>query len=800
VYNSQNKAFCCQGCRTVYELLAEHGLTDFYRLGNTIAGVRVASVVKREEFAYLDDPAVRRRLVDFADDRITRVTFRTPAMHCIACVWLLENLFRLQPGVGQSRVDFPRKEVSITFENARVSLGEVGTLLASLGDPPELKLSDLDAAARPRVSRRLWLQLGVAGFAFGNIMLFSLASYLGMDGFNGPALTRFFGWMSFALALPVLTYSASDYWRAAWRGLRRGLLTIEVPIALGIAALSVRSAFDVWAGRGGAYFDSLSGLVFFLLCGRLFQQKTYDRLAFDLDYRSFFPLSITRKRNDGEQRVSLSQLEVGDRIIIRNGELIPSDARLLAGPAVIDYSFVTGESEPVEKQPGDHLFAGGRQTGGTIEIETLKAVSQSYLTSLWNQQAFRKSKGEMLDTMINRYSRIFTKAVIAVAVGSAVFWCFRERGRALVSFTSVLIVACPCALALAAPFTLGTAQRLLARRKIFVRNTSVIETLARVNTVVLDKTGTLTAPGAGSVVFHGEPLNTEEAGWIFSLTRHSTHPSAVRVSDAIALHHAVSASPVRSFSEQPGAGMQGVVAGHEIWMGSAAWLASRNLAPLDAPVGAGSVVHLAIDGRYRGAYTLTNTLRPQTAELISRLAAHCDLALLSGDNERERDRFRGLFGPSAHLSFNQSPLGKLGFIRDLQQPGKTVMMVGDGLNDAGALQQSDVGVAVVESVGAFSPASDVIMAANMVPRLADILRFSKKSVLVVRLSILLSAIYNVVGISIAARGQMSPVICAILMPLSSITVVVFACALTNWLGLRAGLDAAAETFSPEALP
>ena len=776
-------------------MLTENGLTDFYELSET-AGVRVQSVERAEDFRFVDEPAVRERLVDFADGRLTRVTFHLPAVHCIACVWLLENLFRLQPGLGPSRVNFPRKEVSITIENEQVKLSEVVALLSSLGYPPDLKLSDLENRPTPPRRRRLWVQLGVAGFAFGNIMLLSISSYLGLDSFSGAAFHKLSGVIGFLLALPVFFYSAADYWRSAWLSLRRRLLTIEVPIAAGIAALFGQSVFEVFSGRGAGYFDSLAGLLFFLLCGKWFQQKTYERLAFDRDYKSFFPLSIMRRRAGAEQRVSLSQLTVGDRLILRNGELIPADARLVDGPALIDYSFVTGEAEPVAKAAGDHLYAGGRQIGGAIEVETIKPVSQSYLTSLWGQEVFGKEERESLGTLTNRYSQRFSKLILAIAVGAAVFWAFRDPSRSVKAFTSVLIVACPCALALAAPFALGSAQRVLARRRVYLKNTQVVETLARVDAVVFDKTGTLTACGAAAVVFDGPLLSEEEESWLHSMTRHSTHPYAVRIGEAIAGRHFP--LPVRSFLETAGCGMEGAVAGREIWMGSAAWLESRRVVvprasacssrgPGSSEPGAkpaGSAVQVAINGNFRGCFWLASALRPKTGELLQRLAHGCELALLSGDDERERERFRGLFDASAPLRFNQSPLHKLTFIRDLQKAGRTVMMVGDGLNDAGALKQCDVGVAVVENVGAFSPASDIILAAGMLPSLPDLLRFSKRVAQVVRLSFVISSLYNVVGLSIAARGLLSPVICAILMPLSSITVVAFACGVTGWLGRR----------------
>jgi P-type Cu+ transporter len=790
VFAREDKAFCCRGCLTVFELLTENGLTDFYNLSAT-AGVRVNATAQEDQFRFLDAPGVRERLVDFSDDRLTRVTFLIPAIHCIACVWLLENLFRLKPGLGQSQVNFPRKEVAIAFDPSQLRLSDVVALLVSLGYEPELKLSALEAKPRGVGSRRLWIQLGVAGFAFGNIMLFSIASYFGLDAFSGPAFRKLVGAISLMLALPVVIYSALDYWRAAWTSLKQRLLNIDVPIAAGIAAIFVQSCYEYLSGRGGGYFDSLTGLIFFLLCGRLFQQKTYDRLAFDRDYTSFFPLSVTRKKSEarspkseagGEEQVSLAQLAEGDRLIIRNGELIPADARLVSGPALIDYSFVTGESEPVAKQPDEHLYAGGRQMGAAIEIEMVKAVSQSYLTSLWNQEAFRKEKGEALDTLINQYSQRFTKLVIAVAIGSAVFWGFVSPAIALKAFTSVLIVACPCALALAAPFALGTAQRVLARRAVYLKHPGVLETLARVDAVVLDKTGTLTAAGARGVTWQGDALTATETRWLYSMTRHSTHPLAVRIGEALA--DAQFPEPVRSFLETPGCGMEGGVDGHEIWMGAAAWLESRGVTLANNSNAGGSVVQVAIDGQGRGCFVLSGAVRAETERLVAGLGDGVRVALLSGDNSRERERFASLLGPNAELHFDQSPLNKLEYVQRVQQTGRTVMMVGDGLNDAGALKQSNVGVAVVEKVSAFSPASDVILTAGMVTRLADVLRYARQSVRVVRVAFLVSAVYNAVGIYIAARGWLSPVVCAVLMPASSITVVGFASGAATWLGKR----------------
>jgi Cu+-exporting ATPase len=798
-HSRAEKLFCCHGCLVVHDLLAESGLDQFYQLSQH-PGVKVGASTARDRWACLDEPALQEQLLDFTDHKQSRVTFYIPAIHCIACVWLLENLFRLHPAIGRSQVNFPRREVSVMFAAEKLKLSELVALLASLGYEPQLTLGELERPKPNLARQRQWLQVGVAGFAFGNIMLFSLPLYLGLDSWSGPFFKHLFGYISLALALPVLVYSAADYWRSAWVAVRQRLVTLDVPIAMGLAALYAQSAYEIVSGAGEGYLDSLAGLVFFLLCGRVFQQKTQDRLAFDRDYKCFFPLSARRRAADGEESVALSDLRVGDRLLLRNGELIPADARLVRGGCRIDYSFVTGESEPVRREPGEHLYAGGQQVGGTIEVEIVKPVSQSYLTSLWNHETFRKDRDDNLNTLTNRYSRRFTRIVIGVSLGAALMWTLAgDPGRGLKAFTSVLIVACPCALALAAPFALGTAQRLLGRIRAYLKNVLVLERMAQVDTIVFDKTGTLTAARARTVSFvlpsgtasDAEAMDAEIAPWVQALARQSTHPHAVRIADSLpALAAAV---PVEDFVEVSGCGIAGNVQGHSVRLGSRAWLQRCGVDVPETALPAGSVSCLAVDGAFCGTFQLRNSLRPEAGAMLQQLSREYDLALLSGDTETERARFQEYFGPKARLHFNQSPLDKLGFIQQLQQAGKRVMMVGDGLNDAGALKQSDVGVAVVEKVGAFSPASDMILDASQVPKLVEILAFARKSTRIVRLSFAISALYNAAGISIAAAGILSPLICAVFMPLSSLTVVLFACGAANWAAAKGGI--ATESLS-----
>jgi Cu+-exporting ATPase len=706
-------------------------------------------------------------------------------------VWLLENLFKLHPGIGKVVVNFSRREAAVNFAPNKIRFSELAALLASIGYEPQFTLGETERKKVSPLTKRAWLQIGIAAFAFGNIMLMSLPGYFGLDAASGPWFKAFAGWLSLAMALPVVTFSAGDFWRSAWLGWRQRTLTLEVPIVIGLTAIYLTSALDVAAHRGPGYFDSLCGLIFFLLCGRWFQKKTYDRLTFDRDYKGFFPLSVVRKTSLGEEPVAISRLQVGDRIILRNGELLPADARLVRDEACVDYSFVTGESEPVLCAAGSHLYAGGRQAGGAIEAEIIKPVAQSYLASLWNNEAFRKDRDNDRDSLTNRYSRRFTRLVVVTALAAAGFWMFHDVAKALGVFTSVLIVACPCALALAAPLTHGTAQRILARLNIFLKNALVVEHMAEIDTIVLDKTGTLTTADARGVTFDGF-LRTEEENWVAALARLSTHPNSVRIAKSLGS----CGLPVANFKEIPGCGIDGEIAGHKILLGSRAWI--QSLAHGDAQSVTASAVFVAIDGEMRGVFGLQNTLRPEVEKLISQLGGRFELALLSGDNEREAARFKTIFGGRAVLKFNQSPAEKLDFIRELQSQGKKVMMVGDGLNDAGALRQAEVGVAVVEQAGVFSPASDVILDAAELPRLAKVLEFSRNAARVVRAGFVISALYNLVGVSIAAAGLLQPMVCAILMPISSVTVVFFACGATALWGRKLHFERSPTASSPRA--
>ncbi|HSG98735.1 MAG TPA: heavy metal translocating P-type ATPase metal-binding domain-containing protein, partial [candidate division Zixibacteria bacterium] len=772
-----DRPFCCAGCRAVYSLLRERRLEGYYR-AETAPGARPRELVTTDELAYLDDPSIVQQLTESATGSIARVTLTLPQIHCASCIWLLERLPQLEPAAHSAEVDFPRKQLSVIYDSAALSLRRLVERLTELGYAPVIRLdsAEADAANAGRLShRQLHLQVGVAGFAFGNIMLFSFPEYLSGGAEITPEISQVFGYGSIALSLPVVGFAALDYFRSAWRGLRRRALNIDLPIALGVSVLFARSVYEILSGAGAGYLDSLAGLVFFLLLGRLFQEKTYATLSFERDYRSYFPLSARRRTPSGVTATPLDQLAPGDRVMVRNAELIPADGTLIDGVARIDYAFVTGESEPQPVAGGERVFAGGRQMGAAIEIELTRSVSQSYLTSLWSSGELKRREVDIPPTLITMTAKYFTPATLLIAVGAFALWLPVGVGAALNAATATLIVACPCALALTTPFALGAAMRALGRARLFVKNTNVIERLGAVTTIVFDKTGTLTRANT-IATYHGAPLSQHQQIIIASLAEQSSHPASRAIADALS-------GPVRfavtDFEEVVGAGVRGTVDTASVAIGSAAFVG----APSDANP---ADVYVAINGQPLGGFHLPATLRPGMRETVAHLQRDTELALLSGDTARQEPLMRELFGGGATLRFAQSPTEKLNFISARRVQGACVAMIGDGLNDAGALAAADVGIALSDDHAGFSPACDAVLAADTLPSLPRALRFARQTRTVIKIGITLSLLYNIVGLSYAVSGELTPLVAAALMPLSSITVVAFAAGATYGLASRAG--------------
>ena len=779
---SADKVFCCPGCRLVYEILAENDLCDYYNIDEN-AGITQNKPLHTSKFEYLDDEIIIQKLIDFSDGKSAKATFYIPDMHCSSCVWLLESLYRINDAITYGSVNFLKKELSVTFDIKRITLRGVVELLTSIGYEPQINLESIHKKINKESDRDLYIKIGVAGFCFANIMMLSFPEYLVQYDKVEPEIKSVFTYLALGLSLPVFFYSSIDYFKSALKGWKQKMVNMDVPISLGILTLFVRSVYDILSGSGTGYMDSFSGLVFLLLLGKLFQKKTYDTLSFDRDYKSYFPVSVTKKNGSNETTIPLENIKQGDRIIIRNQELVPADAVLINGEAYIDYSFVTGESDPVPLVSGEVIHAGGRQIGGVLEMDVIKDISHSYLTRLWNDESFNKNHESKITSLSNSISKYFTIIVLLLAGGSALYWLRTDLTMALNAFTAVLIVACPCALALSTPFTLGNVLRIFGKNKFYLKNISVIEGLARITSMVFDKTGTITRNRTAKIDFIASPgmaekLSDEEIHEIYSLVRESGHPLSRYIYNYFPAQRSL---PVAGYQEIIGQGIRGRINDKEILLGSDSFLRLDRKMKKDS---AASIVYIKINGKFRGYFQISNAYRPGLKNVIKGMMSNYKLFLLTGDNDSEKLRLSEIFMNKVKLYFNQSPFDKLNFIKRLQRKNETVLMIGDGLNDAGALKQSDVGISISEDVNTFSPACDAILEANRFDRLNDFIKLSKLSLKIILISFSISFIYNLIGLYFAMQGTLSPLIAAILMPISSISVVLFTTGSTAFLAKR----------------
>ncbi|MCC9042907.1 heavy metal translocating P-type ATPase metal-binding domain-containing protein [Myroides sp. M-43] len=769
-----SKEFCCNGCKTVYEIFSENDLSCYYDMEITPGATPEEAYGK---YDFLSKTDIISKLLEFNEGSTCIVSLYIPHIHCSSCIWILENLHRLNKGVIRVLVNFPEKKATITFNSEKVTLKELVLLLAKIGYEPYISLKNYEDKPQS-VDRSLIYKIGIAFFSFGNVMMLSFPEYFNIDDIWMREYKDFFRWMILIISLPVFFYSASPYHLAAWKGIKTKNYTIDIPMSLGIIVMFIRSTIDIVFDLGPGFFDSMTMLVFFMLLGKLFQQRTYNFLSFERDYKSYFPIAITKLGVDGlEEPIQVYEVVKGDRLLIRNQELVPVDSILISDSAFIDYSFVTGEAVPVEKKSGDKVYAGGKQVGDVVEVEAVNTVSQSYLTQLWSNDVFQKKVEMKYKTITDTVSHYFTPVLLLISFLAFVGWAFVDLNAAFNVFTAILIVACPCALALTAPFTLGNAIRIYGRNRFYLKNVTVVEQMAKVNTIVFDKTGTITTNVNSTISYIGEELSKEQQSDIRNIIRASNHPLSRKLYNFLSTK--IIAKP-DFFEEIPGQGLVGVMNGVKYLIGSPKLLGIEKESVLNE-----TSVHIQIDNLYKGKFVFANHYREGLTELFENLTdLEYKLVILSGDNDGEQAILKAMLPSSSMLVFNQKPEEKLEYIKRLQANGSNVMMVGDGLNDAGALAQSNVGVSVSENVNVFTPASDAILDAKMFVYLKSFLNYSKKSVKIIKLSYILALSYNVIGITVSIMNKMSPLVAAILMPISTISIISFVTILSNYFARK----------------
>ncbi len=745
--------FCCQGCVGVYHLLKESNLSSFYQYEQK-PGVK-PSESDEGKFFFLSVDEIAQKFIKYQEDDKIQVKLFLPAIHCASCIYLLENLSKINEGILSCSVSFVNREAQILFNSNVISFSELAQLLDRIGYTPNFEQNRRE---KQLIDKTLFYKLGLAGFAFGSIMLWSFPEYLGIDEDN-HSYRNFMAYLCFGVSIPVLLYSAQDFLISAFKAVRNKTINLDVPISLGIIALYAQSTYAIFSGQGAGYMDSFAGFIFFLLIGKWFQSKTYQALSFERDYTAYFPLATNLIESGNEVKVVLIEnLKIGDEIELKNGEIIPCDSELISDRTSLDYSFVTGESDLLTKQKGDFVYAGGKVAGERIRLKVHNTVDRSHLTSLWN----KSEQEDEVNLFSGKLSSWFLYVVLVVAFLATISWFFIDSSRVVEIVVAILIVACPCALALSAPFTYGNTMRLLGRNGFYLKNVGVSKKFMELTDVVFDKTGTLTEL-TNKVEWEGEALNEEDQNAVWNACMNSNHPLNKKIVKAFGVVNSSSLS-ITNFEEVAGKGMRFQNNGNEFLMGN------KHYAGFIFDDEFTSII-VTKNGVLLGRFVFHSKLRPGISQAVKDLKKNYSFHILSGDGEKDISWLKLELGEDITYVFNQTPKDKKEYIDKLKSQGKVVAMVGDGLNDIGALASADVGVSVAEDVFQFTPAADAVLNTSEIYRLPTFFKMGNHARRVLKVCFGFSLLYNTVGLCFALSGYMLPIVAAIIMPLSSITIV-----------------------------
>ena len=776
--------FCCGGCRQVYDVIHAWGYDQYYRLVDEQRGALEPARVTGRDFADFDD--ARRQ--DEAgrslgpDRRSARLYLE--GVHCAACVWLVEKLPEALPGVRSVRLNLSNSVAEIEWEPGRVALSSVGRALDRLGYTPHVHAGAKANDARRAEDRALLVKVGVAAACAMNLMFLQGALYAGEASGMAASYQAFFRWLALGVSLPVMLFSARPFFQTALAGLRARMVHVDLPIALALVVGFTYSALNV-PGRGPLYFDSLAALVAALLGARQVQrhaQRTALERADSLRGAAFVEFA---RRLTGEGltapavEVPVEALVPGERVEVRSGELVPVDGVVLSGRSSLDNAVLTGESRPVAVAEGDPVSAGATNLGGRLVVRVDAAGAGTRAGALYALVQEALARRPAVLALTDRLARRFVQAVLALTLVTAALWASSGVDVALERVVALLVITCPCALGLAIPLAVSVALMRGARAGLFVKNPDALQRLRHVHTVLLDKTGTLTEGRATVVRWQGDEA---AAGLAVALEAQSTHAVAQAFRTAFGRRVDV-ARAVDDVREQPGRGIAGRVDGRAVAVGRLDFVRDQGAevpdvlaAHADDLLADGqSPVYVAVDGRVAGVGGVDDPLRADATSTLQRLRAlGLRVRVLSGDHPVVVARVAAQLGvaPSDAVG-GLSPEQKrdaVAALAALPDRKGAIVMVGDGVNDAAALALADVGVAVLGGAGASIVAADVVLTRPGVAPLLDLLDGARRVRGVIGRNLAFSLAYNAAGAALAVAGLVGPLVAAVLMPLSSLSV------------------------------
>ncbi|MBF0625222.1 MAG: cadmium-translocating P-type ATPase [Magnetococcales bacterium] len=775
-------AFCCIGCKTAYRLIHEAGLAEYYQRRNPgLSGLRPETPAEAALRA-LDDPEFQKLHVRQRDG-LHEIHLFLEGIHCAACVWLNERILAGLPGVHQAQVNFATHRALVVWDPTRLKLSELVAAVARIGYRAEPYNPDRNELLHRRRHRDLLLRLAVAGFGAGNVMLIAVALHAGAWQGMTDDLRNFFRWVSLVVATPVVFYSGGIFLRGAFNGLRLGRLTMDLPIALGALVTYGHSAIATLLHGPEVYFDTVTAFLFTLLVGRLLESAARARAAAATErLRSLTPRTATVIRADRETTVPLREVQVGDRVLVRPGETMPVDGEIRSGTTTVDQAMLTGESRPVTLGPGQTVAAGTTNLDGAVELHTLRVGEGTTAAHILRLVEAAQNRRPPIQSLADRMAARFVGTILLLALASALVWLWLDPSRALENSVALLIITCPCALGLATPAAMVTATGAAARLGIIFKDGAVLERLASIGRMALDKTGTLTEGEPQVLALHPAPgvSETELLATAAALERHSEHPLGRAIFRRGRTLLDPQAPPWDQVRNHPGQGLEGQQGNMVVRVGRREFVTEGLQDCPHPPAGDATLVGCRAGGRLLGWFTLGDALRADAPAAVAALRGlGLTVDLLSGDQPSavaQAAAAVGIDGQRAGLL----PADKEAIIGQWQTAGQRVAMVGDGINDAPALARADVAFAVANATGLSTATAHVVLLNRRLGLVPAAVALARRTLAIIHQNFLFSIVYNLVAIPMALTGHVSPLGAAVAMPLSSLAVVLNALRLNRF--------------------
>ena len=760
-HNENVLSFCCVGCLEIARTILQSGLGHYYQHRQKPA-TKAVDALPTDLIKALEDSSKAQQLIHYQGD-IAEAQFYVEQLNCPACSWLIERRLRQLPFIDSVQPMLSEQKVIVKWHASAASVSQVINAFHEIGYQAMPFSDDLVEAQIQEERRALLKKLVVAGLGMMQAMMFAVGLYLDVLNEIEPLHLAWLRWSSLVVSVPVVLYSATPFYLRAWRGIKARWITMDFSISLAIVLAFVASVFSTIHSDGQIYFESITMFVFLLLLGRYIELRArHLAVATANQHRRQLPNTAKKKHDDGWRNVALHQLSIDDIILVHSGEVVAVDGILVTAHCAIEQSHVTGESEWLTRNRGDLILAGSLVQGGSAEIKVSACGADTYIASLsrLNEQALASKP--KIQLWADKVARLFIASILLISVIVYAYWAQTDTKKALEVVIALLVVTCPCALALALPTAWAVALRTLLNHGVLVRRSESLESLRFINTIIFDKTGTLSTGDlvVERIVCNESVVTVKQAHAIISaLEAHSSHPVARALVGFD--HDKLSANQIK---EVAGLGILGEVQGAKYWLGKAGF------SPTPIPDEHRTAILLCNETHWLAAVYLKEDLRADAhSSLLDLQALNMQLHLLSGDNHQKVIQFSSAL-PFASVRGDQLPEQKLRVVEQWQKDGHHIMMVGDGINDAPVLNIADVSLAVGNAAEIAKQSADIVLLNNKLSPIEPLMHYARQVHTIVRQNLAWALVYNALAIPFAAMGLITPWMAAIGMTLSSLLV------------------------------